>query len=101
MTNLNIENRLARHPFLRGVSGPNILLLAEDTVPMVFQPGESIFRQGQKAQYLFLIEKGTAAVGLFKKDKWGPVTITHLGKGGTWDGPGPSRPTGGNSTPMR
>ncbi|HJT24052.1 MAG TPA: cyclic nucleotide-binding domain-containing protein, partial [bacterium] len=74
---------LARHPFLRGVSGPNILLLAEDAVPMVFQPGESIFRQGQKAQYLFLVEKGTAAVGLLKKDKWGPVIISHVGKGGS------------------
>jgi CRP-like cAMP-binding protein len=78
----NIETRLARHPFLKGISGPNILLLAEDTIPMVFQPGEMLFRQGKKAQYLFLVEKGTVEVGLLKKDKWGPMVITHVDKGG-------------------
>jgi CRP-like cAMP-binding protein len=78
---LDIEARLAQHPFLRGVSGPNILLLAEDAVPMVFQPGEMLFRRGGKAGYLFLVEKGVVDVGLFKKDKWGPITITHVGKG--------------------
>lgn len=79
---LPLEQRLARHPFLRGVSGPNILMLAEDTVPMVFKPGEMLFRQGKKARYLFLVEKGIVEVGLLKKDKWGPVVITHVGKGG-------------------
>lgn len=80
---MSIEERLAKHPFLRGVSGPNILMLAEDTVPMVFQPGELLFHQGQKAHYLFLVEKGTVEVGLLKHDKAGPVTITHVGKGGS------------------
>ena len=78
-----IEERLAKHPFLKGISGPNILMLAEDAVPMVFQPGETLFHQGQKAHYLFLIEKGTVEVGLLRKDKNGPVVITHVGKGGS------------------
>jgi len=76
----NIEKRLAQHPFLRGVSGPNIQLLAEDAVPMVFKPGEIIFRRGKKAEFLYLVEKGTVAVGLLKEKK-GPVTILHAGKG--------------------
>jgi CRP/FNR family transcriptional regulator, cyclic AMP receptor protein len=79
---INIEERLAKHPFLRGISGPNILLLAEDAVPMVFKPGEMLFRRGKKAQYLFLVEKGTVAVGLLR-DKKGPIAITRAGKGGS------------------
>ncbi len=80
---VSVEERLAKHPFLKGISGPNILMLAEDTVPMVFQPGEMLFHQGQKAHYLFLIEKGIVEVGILKGDKCGPVTITHVGKGGS------------------
>ena len=79
---IKIEESLARHPFLRGVSSPNILLLAEDAVPMVFKPGDMLFRRGKRAQYLYLVEKGTVAVGLLR-DKKGPVTIMNVGKGGS------------------
>ena len=76
----NIEQRLARHPFLRGIPGDNIKLIAEDAVLMVFKPGEMIMRQGRKANYLFLIEKGKVALGLLKSGE-GPLTIQNLGKG--------------------
>ena len=77
---LNIEQRLARHPFLRGIPGENIRLIAEDAVLMVFKPGEMIMRQGRKAHYLYLIEKGKVALGLLKSET-GPLTIQNLGKG--------------------
>ena len=78
----NIEERLAKHPFLSGISGSNVLLLAEDAIPMVFKPGEMLFRKGKKAQYLFLLENGKVSVGLLR-DKKGPITVTHVGKGGS------------------
>lgn len=80
---LPIEQRLARHPFLKGVSGACILVLAEDAVPMVFQPGEMIFRQGGPARHLFLVEKGLVEVGMLKKGRFSPIVVTHVGKGGS------------------
>lgn len=82
MKNLNLEKRLSRHPFLKGLSADHINLLAENAVPMVFQPGEFIMRQGKKAEYLFLVEKGTVSLGLLKAGQGGPITITTIGKGG-------------------
>ncbi len=79
----NLEQRLAKHPFLKGVPSDNIRLLAEDATPMVFKPGEMLFRRGKKANYLFLIEKGIVLVGLLKSQTGGPLTITKVGKGGS------------------
>lgn len=80
---MTIEKRLQRHPFLREVSADNILMLAEVTRPMVFQPGEWIVRQGHKAQYLFLVESGVVELGLLKKGKGTPLVISHIRKGGS------------------
>ena len=80
---LNIAKRLQRHPFLREVSADNILMLARDARPMVFQPGEWIVRQGRKAQCLYLIESGMVELGLLKKGKGMPVVIAHVRKGGS------------------
>jgi CRP/FNR family transcriptional regulator, cyclic AMP receptor protein len=79
----SLEKRLSKHPFLRGIPTDDIRLLAEDATPMVFQPGEMLFRQGKKADYIFLIEKGTVILGLLKSGANGPVTITTIGKGGS------------------
>lgn len=74
-----LEERLEKHPFLKGVSADNIRLLAEDAIPMAFKPGDILFRQGNAASHLFLIENGTVAVGLLKKGKGGMAA--NLGKG--------------------
>jgi len=80
---LNLEQKLLRHPFLRGISTDNIKLLAEDAVPMVFQPGEKIFIQGRKADYFFLVESGIVEVGLFTHRSNGQdLVITRAVKGG-------------------
>ncbi len=78
----NIKERLARHPFMKGIPTDNAELLDENTVSRVFQPGEMLFRRGGKAPSLFLIEKGIVEVGLLKGDPAGPIVITRVGKGG-------------------
>lgn len=80
---LTLEQKLLKHPFLRGVSTENIKLLAEDAVPMVFQPGEKIFMQGRKADYLFLVESGIVEVGLLTARNGKETVITHVRKGGS------------------
>jgi len=78
-----LEQRLARHPFLRGISGENIKMLAEDAMPMVFQPGEKIFRQGRKADYLFLVESGIVELGLLNQRYGKQIIISRIIKGGS------------------
>lgn len=78
-----IVKRLQQHPFLRHVSADNILALAEDTHPMVFQPGEWIVRQGRKANHLYLVESGIVELGLLKKGRGQPLVISHIRKGGS------------------
>lgn len=80
---LKIVKRLQQHPFLRQVSADNILALAEDTHPVVFQPGEWIVRQGRKAHHLYLIESGVVELGLLKKSRGAPLVISHIRKGGS------------------
>jgi len=77
-----LEQRLLKHPFLRGISTDNIKLLAEDAVPMVFQPGEKVFLRGRSADYLFLVESGIVEVGLFGHRNGKEVVITRALKGG-------------------
>ncbi len=79
----NLEQRMTKHPFLRSIPGDNIRLLAEDTTPMIFKPGEMVFRRGMNANHLFLVEKGIVLVGLLKSESGGPLTIATVTKGGS------------------
>jgi CRP/FNR family cyclic AMP-dependent transcriptional regulator len=78
-----IAKRLQMHPFLREVSADNILMLAEDAKPMVFQPGEWILRQGRKAHHLYLIERGIVELGLLTRGKGTPLVLCNIHKGGS------------------
>ena len=57
-----IERRLAAHPFLTGVSPHHLELLALSATPTEFDAGQIIFREGDPANGLYLIETGTVVL---------------------------------------
>ena len=58
----DIEKRLAAHPFLKGLTRHHIELLALCAVPTQFDPGHTIFLEGEPANgfYLSRDRKGRA-----------------------------------------
>jgi CRP-like cAMP-binding protein len=47
-----------KHPFVRGLSGPDTQRLLAGATLVEFEPGEIIFREGEPANRLYLIESG-------------------------------------------
>jgi CRP/FNR family cyclic AMP-dependent transcriptional regulator len=54
----DIEKRLAAHPFLKGMTRHHIELLALCAVPTQFDPGHTIFLEGEPASGFYLLEAG-------------------------------------------
>jgi CRP-like cAMP-binding protein len=54
----DIEKRLAAHPFLKGMTQHHIELLALCAVPTQFDPGQTIFLEGEPASGFYLVETG-------------------------------------------
>jgi hypothetical protein len=54
----DIEKRLATHPFLKGMTRHHIELLALCAVETQFEPGQTIFLEGEPANGFYLIETG-------------------------------------------
>ena len=72
--------RVEEHPFLRGLSHDQLVLLADCALTARFHPGDIIFRQGEKAKAFYLIEKGR--VVLESGTEHGePVVIDAIGAG--------------------
>jgi len=80
-----LEIKLAKHPLMKGVSTDDINLLAEDAVHMTFKSGRMLFKQGQKADYLYLILKGKVTVGVKHRGQHLPITVLHAGESLGWD----------------
>ena len=58
----DLEQRLAAHPFLKGMSQHHIELLALCAMPTEFDAGQMILRQGEPASGFYLIETGTVVL---------------------------------------
>jgi CRP/FNR family transcriptional regulator, cyclic AMP receptor protein len=54
----DIEKRLAAHPFLKGMTRHHIELLALCAAPTQFDPGQTIFLEGEPASGFYLVETG-------------------------------------------
>jgi CRP/FNR family transcriptional regulator, cyclic AMP receptor protein len=80
----SIEKTLARHPFMKDLSADNVNLLAENAVLMRFKEGQSLFKQGKTANYLFLIVKGKVTVGVQHRGYHLPITIVSKGGNLGW-----------------
>ena len=58
----DIEKRLAAHPFLEGMTRHHIELLALCAVPTQFDPGQTIFLEGEPASGFYLVETGNVVL---------------------------------------
>lgn len=58
----DIEQRLAAHPFLKGMSPHHLELLALCAMPTEFDAGQMVLREGEPASGFYLIETGTVAL---------------------------------------
>jgi CRP/FNR family transcriptional regulator, cyclic AMP receptor protein len=76
----NIERRLAAHPFLKAMSPHHIELLALSAIPTEFDVGQVIFRRGEAANGLYLLESGTVVLEGSLADV-GPMVIDVVSAG--------------------
>jgi CRP/FNR family transcriptional regulator, cyclic AMP receptor protein len=58
----DIEQRLAAHPFLKGLSRHHLEILALCAMPTEFEVGQTIFLEGDLATGFYLIESGTVVL---------------------------------------
>jgi len=58
----DIEQRLAAHPFLKGMSPHHLELLALCAMPTEFDAGQIVLREGEPASGFYLIETGTVVL---------------------------------------
>jgi CRP/FNR family cyclic AMP-dependent transcriptional regulator len=61
-TPAEIEQRLAAHPFLKGMGAQQLSLLAQSASPTHFEAGQVIFRTGEPANGFYLIESGNVVL---------------------------------------
>lgn len=84
---LTVENqpepmatRVELHPFFAGMKHEQLALLTDCAIPVCFEKGQTIFRQGEMANRFYLIESGK--VILESSGRTGdPVIIDRIGAG--------------------
>ena len=57
-----LEERLAAHPFLRGMEPHHLLVLGESAELKRFEAGQMMFRTGEPATGFYLIESGEVVI---------------------------------------
>jgi CRP/FNR family cyclic AMP-dependent transcriptional regulator len=75
-----IEPLLAEHPLFKNMLPEYLKLLVGCAKNVRFNAGEMIFREGEAANALYLIRKGTVTLDVFVPER-GPITITTLSDG--------------------
>ncbi|PYI91757.1 MAG: hypothetical protein DME97_12755 [Verrucomicrobia bacterium] len=75
-----IEQRLAAHPFLKGMSPHHFELLALCAMPTEFDAGDIVLREGEPASGFYLIETGTIVLEA-KADDGKTVVIDTVSAG--------------------
>jgi CRP/FNR family cyclic AMP-dependent transcriptional regulator len=76
----DIEQRLAAHPFLKGMSAHHLELLALCAMPTEFDAGQVVLREGEPASGFYLIETGTVVLEA-KADDGKTVVIDTVSAG--------------------
>lgn len=75
-----LERYLSEHPFLKGFEPHHITFIAGCASTIQFHDGQSIFREGEEANYFYIIRQGKVAIELFAPER-GPITIQTIGEG--------------------
>jgi CRP-like cAMP-binding protein len=76
----SMATRVALHPFLAGMNPTQLALLTDCAIPVQFNKGQTILREGEMANRFYLIESGK--VVLESGEGFGdPVVIETIGAG--------------------
>jgi CRP/FNR family transcriptional regulator, cyclic AMP receptor protein len=76
----SMATRVAFHPFLAGMNPTQLVLLTDCAIPVRFNKGQTILREGEMANRFYLIESGK--VVLESDDRLGePVIVETIGAG--------------------
>lgn len=78
--NDNLAERLAVHPFLKGMEPHHLAVLSESAEPVRFEAGQTIFRTGEHATGFYLIESGAVVIETTKHSQT-PVAIDTVAAG--------------------
>lgn len=74
---LALERTLEGHPFIEGLDPRHHDAMIECASDVQFAAGQLIFREGEEASHLFLIQDGKVALEVFRLDP-GPIVIQTL-----------------------
>ena len=80
VSHLSLENRLGNHAFGSGLPPPAIRMLASIAQPCDFKAGEYLWKQGDHAKVLYLIDSGQIALEILVPHQ-GPLQIETLSAG--------------------
>jgi CRP/FNR family transcriptional regulator, cyclic AMP receptor protein len=75
-----LENAVANHPFVRGMSPAHLRILTECAMFTRFDAGQTIFHAGEIANRFYLIQQGKVSVES-RTDASGVITIQTIGAG--------------------
>lgn len=75
-----LEAMISEHPFLKGLKPEHLRVLAQCAMPVQFEPGDLIVREGDVANRFYLIQQGRIALEMERPDR-DPIPIQTLGSG--------------------
>lgn len=73
-----IEEVLSGHHFFKGLASEHIQLIAGCATNRQFRPGEFLFREGEEANYFYVIRHGKVTIETFVPGR-GPITLQTVG----------------------
>ncbi|MGC8667841.1 MAG: cyclic nucleotide-binding domain-containing protein [Chthonomonadales bacterium] len=75
-----LERILAEHPFFEGLDPQHLKAIEDCATNVRFKPDEYIFREGEEANWFYLIRQGKVALEVFHLEQ-GSIIIQTLGPG--------------------
>lgn len=79
-TDDTLHDILRRHPFFDGLTDDRLDRIAACTSTALFDPGQTIFREGGDADTFYIIQRGTVALEVMNPGQ-GKVTLQSLHEG--------------------
>jgi CRP/FNR family cyclic AMP-dependent transcriptional regulator len=77
---IEIADIIRQHPFIEGLEEEIVNLIAGCAQNAVYREGEYLFREGENAEYFFLVRHGTVALEMFVPGR-GPHTFLTIKSG--------------------
>jgi len=75
-----LEPILAEHPFFEGLEPRHLSLIVGCASNVRFNPGQLLFREGDKANQFYMIRQGKVAVEIHAAER-GSITVQTVGEG--------------------